>query len=537
VSDTADAGLHGLPISRRVMNLANFVTQMARRLPDAIGMAAGDDAWTWREIDGRVSALASALAARGVRKGDRVLAHSKNCREMVEAMFATFRLGAVWVPTNWRITPRDLAATATHCDVKALLWHEDFPAHAAAVRAAVPGLAVAATLGHVAGEPSVAELMAGHRGEQFRNADVNHDDPCWFFQTSGTTGRSKSAVLTHGQMAFVLNNHLCDLMPGTTERDVSLVVAPLSHGAGLHLLTQVARGAKTVLMQGDKFEARQAWRLVEQHRVTNLFTVPTIVKVLVEDPAVDEFDRSSLRYLIYAGAPMYRADQKAALRKLGKVIVQYFGLGEFTGNITVLPAELHEADDDAPGARIGTCGFERTGVQVSIQDETGREVPDGETGEICVCGPAMFAGYWLDAQANEQAFRDGWFRTSDLGRIDAQGFLYITGRASDMYISGGSNIYPKELEEKILMHPAVGEACVLGWPDPFWGEVGVAVCVAKAGQRIDEQELLAWLGAQVASYKVPKRVIVWDEMPKSAYGKITKKLVRDALEQRGGPGR
>jgi len=537
VSHVADDGLKGLPVSRRVMNLANFLSQVARRLPDAVGMAEGDEAWTWREIDARVSALAAALAAQGVAKGDRVLAHSKNGREMVEAMYATFRLGAVWVPTNWRITPADLAATATHCAVKALLWHEDFPAHAAAVHEAVPDLALAATFGRVSGEPSLAEMMEAHLGRPFRNADVSYDDPCWFFQTSGTTGRSKSAVLTHGQMAFVLNNHLCDLMPGTTERDASLVVAPLSHGAGLHLMTQVVRGAKTVLMQGDKFEARQAWQLVQRHRVTNLFTVPTIVKVLVEDPSVDEFDHSSLRHVVYAGAPMYRADQKAALGKLGKVLVQYFGLGEFTGNITVLPAALHEADDDAPGARIGTCGIERTGVQVSIQDDAGREVPDGETGEICVCGPAMFAGYWRNPEANAQSFRDGWFRTGDLGRLDAQGFLYITGRASDMYISGGSNIYPKEIEEKILMHPAVAEACVLGWPDPFWGEIGVAVCVPKAGQRIDEQELLAWLGPRVASYKVPKRVVVWPELPKSAYGKITKKLIRDTLEQRGGPGR
>ena len=201
---------------------------------------------------------------------------------------------------------------------------------------------------------------------------------------------------------------------------------------------------------------------------------------MVEHPAVDKYDHSSLRFIIYAGAPMYREDQKAALKKLGKVLVQYFGLGEVTGNITVLPPTLHDPED-GPHARIGTCGFERTGMQVSIQDDDGRELKPFETGEICVIGPAVFAGYYDNPEANAKAFRDGWFRTGDLGHMDEEGFVYITGRASDMYISGGSNIYPREVEEKILTHPAIGEVAVLGVPDPFWGEVGVAVCVAREG--------------------------------------------------------
>ena len=356
--------------------------------------------------------------------------------------------------------------------------------------------------------------------------------PAGSFFTSGTTGRPKASVLTHGQMAFVVNNHICDLMPGLSHRDASLVVAPLSHGAGVHQLIQASRGVKSVLLSSERFDVDEAWRLVERWRVTNMFTVPTIVKLLTEHPSVDLYDRSSLQHVIYAGAPMYREDQKHALRVLGPVLVQYFGLGEVTGNITVLPPELHEAED-GPGDRAGTCGYDRTGMQVSIQDESGRELAPFETGEICVCGVAVFAGYYDNAEANAKSFRDGWFRTGDLGHLDAEGFLFITGRASDMYISGGSNVYPREVEEKVLTHPGVAEVAIVGVPDATWGEVGVAVCVLRDGVGVSEADVLAWLDGKVSRYKMPKRVLFWDALPKSAYGKITKKDVRGALEARG----
>jgi fatty-acyl-CoA synthase len=333
-------------------------------------------------------------------------------------------------------------------------------------------------------------------------------------------------------MAFVVTNHLADLVPGATERDASLVVAPLSHGAGVHQLVLGARGAPSILMPTDRFDIEEAYRLIERHRVTNLFTVPTILKMLAEHPAAERYDHTSLRHVIYAGAPMYREDQKTALRRLGPVIVQYFGLGEVTGNITVLPPALHTAED-GPEVRIGTCGFERTGMQVQIQDDEGRELPRGQTGEICVIGPAVFAGYHDNPEANAKAFRDGWFRTGDLGHMDEAGFLYVTGRASDMYISGGSNIYPREIEEKILTHPAIAEVAVVGVPDPTWGEVGIAVCVPREGASVSEIELVAFLAPEMARYKMPKRILFWDALPKSGYGKVPKRLVRDELEARG----
>jgi fatty-acyl-CoA synthase len=520
------------PVSKRVMNLANFLHQAARRHRNEIGFVWGGATWTWGDLARRVDAMAAALIAKGIGKGDRVLVQSKNCNQMFESMFACFQLGAIWVPANFRQTPDEVAYLAQSSGASALICHRDFPEHVAAVREAAPDIRSVISIGSSEFGEEYDALVARYSGESVPMATVEHDDPCWFFFTSGTTGRPKAAVLTHGQMAFVVTNHLCDLMPGTTHQDASLVVAPLSHGAGVHQLTQVARGVKTVLLSSERFDIDEAWKLVEQWRITNLFTVPTIVKLLTEHPSVDRHDHSSLRYVIYAGAPMYREDQKHALRKLGKVLVQYFGLGEVTGNITVLPPALHESDD-GPDVKIGTCGYERTGMQVSIQDEQGREVAAGETGEICVCGPAVFAGYYNNPDANAKAFRDGWFRTGDLGHVDEEGYLYITGRASDMYISGGSNVYPREIEEKILTHPAVAEVAILGVPDRTWGEVGVAVCVRRPQAEVGESELLAWMEGKVARYKIPKRVFFWEALPRSAYGKITKKDIRAELESRG----
>lgn len=513
------------PVSTRVMNLATFLAQAARRDPDGVALVMGDARWTWAEWDARTDALAHALQTRfGLRKGDRVMCQSQNCMEMMQAMFAVWRAGGVWVPANFRQTPDEVAYLTEASGATVMFCNAAFPDHAAAcgITTLVFG---AADFG-----PSVDGITADHLGQRPQVAAVDRDDPCWFFFTSGTTGRPKASVLTHGQMAFVVTNHLADLMPGLTGADASLVVAPLSHGAGVHQLTQVARGVKTVLLPTERFDVAQVWDLVRDWRVSTMFTVPTILKLLVEHPSTVGADTSSLRYVIYAGAPMYRVDQQRALNTLGSVLVQYFGLGEVTGNITVLPAHLHQAED-GPTARIGTCGHARTGIEIQIQDEQGREVAPGETGEICCIGPAVFAGYYQNPEANAKSFRDGWFRTGDLGHMDDQGFVYITGRQSDMFISGGSNVYPREIEEKILTHPAIREVAVLGLPDPLWGEIGWAVCVANAP--VTEAELAAFLDGKLSRYKMPKRFLFWDSLPKSAYGKITKKMIREEIEARG----
>ena len=527
----------------QVMNLGQLLAQTARLFPEHIGLIHGERQWAWREIDARVNAMVSALRAMGLNAGDAILVQSRNNLQMFESCWATFRLGGVWVPTNFRLTPPEVAYLGASSGAVAMIAEDIFAPHVDAVRAASPALAHVVWIDSAREQPleqgrdpehEYETLVQQHLGQHEPAAIVTADQPLWFFYTSGTTGRPKAGVLTHGQMAFVVANHLGDLIPGTTENDRSIAVAPLSHGAGIHALLNVARGAATVLMPSEKLDPAVFWQLVERHRVSNLFTVPTIVKLLVEHEAVDRHDHSSLRHMIYAGAPMYRADQKLALQKLGKVLVQYFGLGEVTGCITVLPPKMHSADDADPNANIGSCGRPRTGMEVAILDASLQPVPTGTVGEICCRGPAVFAGYHGNEEATAKALRGGWFHTGDLGRLDERGLLYITGRESDMYISGGSNVYPREVEEVLLTHPGVAEVAVLGVPDAKWGEVGIAVVVRREGtEPIDQAALLAHLEGRCARYRWPRQVLFWDALPKSGYGKVTKMEIRRLLVERG----
>jgi len=517
------------------MNLGRLLTHTARLFPDHPALIQGEHVWTWSQINGRVNAMVSALRRLGLKKGDRILLQSRNNLQTFENSWTAFKLGCVWVPTNFRLTPPEVAYLGASSGAVAMIVEECFHAHTDAVKAESANLKHVLVIGSPrSGELSYEALISEHLGAVDAEETVSYDDPLWFFYTSGTTGKPKAGILTHGQMAFVVNNHLADLIPGTTEQDCSIAVAPLSHGAGIHALLNVARGAATVLMPSEKLDPASFWQAVERHRVTNMFTVPTIIKMLVEHPAVDEYDHSALRYVIYAGAPMYRADQKLALQKLGQVLVQYFGLGEVTGNITVLPREMHSADDASPNANIGSCGRPRVGMEVAVLNDKLEPVATGEIGEICCRGPAVFAGYHGNSEASAKALRGGWFHTGDLGRLDARGLLYITGRESDMYISGGSNVYPREVEEVLLTHPGVAEIAILGVPDEKWGEIGVAVVVRRKGSpAVDAPQLLGHLDGRCAKYRWPRHFVFWDEMPKSGYGKIVKKDIKKLLIERG----
>jgi fatty-acyl-CoA synthase len=507
----------------QVMNLGNLLTQTAQKFPLHMGFIHADNQHTWAELNKRVDALAHRLRAMGIRAGDRILVQLTNGLPLFESAFVAFKLGAVWVPVNFRLTPSEVGFIAESSGASLMITHSMFAEHASSVQAASPAVQILRVDGGL-----YEDVAACDHGE-FAAVEVEYNHPLWFFFTSGTTGRPKAAVLTHGQMAFVVTNHLADLLPGLNEDDFSLVLAPLSHGAGIHALVNVARGAASVLLASDSLQCDAAYAAIERYRITNMFTVPTILKRIAEDPAAERYDHSSLKHVIYAGAPMYRADQERALAVLGPVLVQYFGLGEVTGNITVLRTDEHTEDS---GALLGTCGSARVGMEVGILDENGCKVPVGEQGEICTRGPAVFAGYWNNPEANEKAFKYGWFHTGDLGRMDSRGFVTITGRQSDMFISGGSNVYPREIEEALLMHSQIQEAVVFGVPDESWGEAGVAILVLRPGASLDAESVLVHLKDRIAKYKWPRVIQFWPALPKSAYGKLVKKDIREEYFRR-----
>ncbi|MEO9322755.1 AMP-binding protein [Nocardioides sp. C4-1] len=512
-------------IAQRTTNLATLLRQTAARLPDETALVRGDVRWTWRHLDDRVDALAEALTQQGIGDGDVVMLHAPNARDYLTVMFATWRVGAVITPTNAKLTPSEVRRLADVVRPDLLVVEEGADGHVDAL-----GLP-AWTLSDGPGTdvlPHVGALVEKHLGARVADALVDVGQPCWFFFTSGSSGRPKAAVLTHDHMAFVVTNHIADLMPGLGVDDATLVLAPLSHGAGVHVLTHVARGAGVVLLPGESLDAEEAWRLVAEHRVSTMFTVPTILNRLVA-AVDDDTDHSSLRYVVYAGAPITRRDQARAFDVLGPVVEQYYGLCEVTGAITVLPPALHADVPTHEG--IVTAGYARTGMTITVQDPDGRILAPGERGEICVVGPATFRGYLDHDEANERSFRDGWFRTGDLGVLDGSGWLFITGRASDMYISGGSNIDPREVEEKILAHPQVRAVGVVGAPDAAWGEVGYAVAVVDDGLGADE--LLAWCREHMARYKAPKVVHLVDQLPTTAYGKVTTPVLRTLLQDAG----
>jgi fatty-acyl-CoA synthase len=519
----------------QVMNLGRLLAQTAKLYPNHVGLVQGEKQWTWAQLNARVNAMAFALQSMGIVKGDKILTQSRNNLQMFESCWVAFTLGCVWVPTNFRLTPSEVAFLSSSSGASVMICEAVFFSHIDAAKESTTTLQHIITIGQArVNEHSYETLVVENLGSTATEATVTYDDPLWFFYTSGTTGKPKAAILTHGQMAFVVTNHLADLIPGTDENDCSIAVAPLSHGAGIHALLNVARGARTVLMPSEKLEPDTFWQLVERHRITNLFTVPTIVKILVEHESVDRYDHASLRYMIYAGAPMYRADQKLALQKLGKVLVQYFGLGEVTGCITVLPPNMHSIDDTDANANIGSCGIPRTGMEVAILNADLTPVNAGEVGEICCRGPAVFAGYHDNRQATEKALLGGWFHTGDLGRLDERGLLYITGRQSDMYISGGSNVYPKEIEEVLLTHEGVAEVAIVGMPDAKWGEVGVAVIVRRDQHpNLAPEQLLNHLENRCARYRWPRHFVFWPALPKSGYGKVAKKDIKALLEEQG----
>jgi acyl-CoA synthetase (AMP-forming)/AMP-acid ligase II len=331
-------------------------------------------------------------------------------------------------------------------------------------------------------------------------------------------------MLTHAVLVFEVLGMLADFFPLGPEH-VGIHAAPLTHGSGHVGLVFTAKGCGQVILSRSGFDPLGFLTLVERHRVNALFLVPTIIKLVVEHPDVDAFDLSSLRWVFYGGSPMYVEDLRRAVGKLGPIFIQGFGQTESPMTGTYLPATEH--DLDGPNAhRLMSCGRVRTGIELRILDAQDQELPSGEIGEICLRGGSVMKGYWRRPDDTAETLRSGWLHTGDLGMMDRDGYVYILDRSKDMVISGGLNIYPREIEELLLQHPAIAEACVFGVPDAKWGEALAAHLVMRADVSITEAEVLAHLGERAAGYKKPKQIRFVEALPRTSYGKIDKKAVR-----------
>ncbi len=462
--------------------------------PDRVALVDGETGvrWTYRELHRRVLRRAAWLRdAHGVRPGDRVAWLAGNRLELFETLFACARLGAILVPVNWRLAPPEVAYVLSHCAPRHVIDEERFA-----------GSFALADVGPLPVVPAFA---------------ANDATPLLILYTSGTTGRPKGATLTHGSVSWnSLNTTVaCDLRAD----DSTVTFTPLFHTGALNVLSLplLHRGGKVVLF--SRFDPAAVLCAVERERVSILFGVPTTYEMLRDEAAFAGSDLSSVRFALCGGAPcpLGLIDDYA---RRGVVFRQGYGLTEVGPNCFSLPPE------DAV-RKAGTVGFPVMHCEARIVDAEGRDVAPGEVGELWLRGPHVCGGYWEDPEATAAARRDGWWATGDLFSVDDEGYYRVVGRKKEMFISGGENVYPAEVEQAILQHPRVKEAAVVGVPDTRWGEVGWAY-VAPA--EIDGEELRRFLEGRLARYKLPKRVIALDALPRNATGKVVRAALGALVE-------
>jgi fatty-acyl-CoA synthase len=494
------------------LTLGRWIRDRALVTPARVAIEHGGQTTTYAELDARSERLADALVRLGLRRGDRVASLTRNRPEHVELFFACAKAALVLAPMSWRLTPPELAYQLGHAAPAALFVEPqmDSPARAALdLTAARPRRLTLAR----AGLDALAES-----GGNVPSQPPADDDDLLLLYTSGTTGRPKGARVTH-RNCFWTNLSL-DRVAGLSEADVVLQVLPQFHVAGWNVQPLLAwwKGATVVLE--SSFDPARALDLIERRRITTMMGVPANYLLMAADRRFGDADLTSLRQPVVGGAPV----PEQLLRTWGErgvAIVQGYGLTEASPNVLCLPRE------DAT-RRLGWAGKPYPHIEVALGDPGSSAVVDGPaSGELLVRGPAVFAGYWRDPEATRASLRDGWLRTGDVAERDAEGFYRIRDRLKDMYISGGENVYPAEIEAALHEHPSVADAAVIGVPDERWGEVGVAIVVLRPEATADERDLLAHCRARLAGFKVPHAVHFADELPRSAAGKLLKRELRE----------
>lgn len=500
------------------MNLANWLVKTACLDPDRPALFNGSTCCAnYAEFAARAAAIGAYLQTElDVRKGDRVALCLPNCTEYLEILYGIWFAGAVVVPINAKLHKKEAAWIITDAGAKVVF--------------------TAATLDLNA---NVRSISTSDKTFQtlYKTTPLTspiptaQDDLVWLFYTSGTTGKPKGVMLTSGNITAMTLSYFADVDEVHSE-DAALYAAPMSHGAGLYNFMHVIRGARHVVPLSGGFDADEILTLAPKLQNVSMFAAPTMVRRLVECAKVRGTDGDGIRTIVYAGGPMYLADIIEAVDVMGPRFVQILGQGECPMAITVL-SRTHVSDRSHPRwrQRLAGVGVAQSVTSVQICDAQGVEVPTGEVGEICVSGLPVMAGYWQNPKASAETIVDGWLKTGDMGAMDADGFITLHDRAKDVVISGGSNIYPREVEEVLLQHPDVSEVSVVGKPDAEWGEVVVAFIV---GDQADAAELDGFCLEQIARFKRPKLYRFVAELPKNNYGKVLKTDLRKQLETEDG---
>jgi len=509
------------------MNIAAWLDRNARTFPDRPALARGTAVHAdFRLWAGRVRRLAGALLGPlGCRPGDCAAIVMRNQPEYLEAQFGIWHAGLCAVPVNARLHPSEFHYILEHSESRVAFVSPDLAESVAPLAEKIPTLERVV----VAPGPEWTRLL-----EEESERDLvarAPTDPAWLFYTSGTTGRPKGAVLTHRNLLVATLSYFADI-DFVTPEDSVLQAAPLSHGAGLYGLPIIAKAGCSVIPESGHFDGDEVARLLARWPNMSFFAAPTMVTRLIANPAFAAADYRNLKTIIYGGAPMYVEDLKRALDLLGPKLQQIYGQGEAPMTITGLSKAMH-ADRDHPRweARLGSAGIARTDVEVRVVDAEDRDVPVGETGEVLARGDVVMAGYWKNEAATREALRGGWLHTGDVGAFDEEGFLTLKDRSKDVIISGGANIYPREVEEVLLRHPAVAEVSVVGRPDREWGESVVAFVVKRPEAALSEAELDALCLSSIARFKRPKEYVFLDALPKNNYGKVLKTELRKRFER------
>ena len=506
------------------MNLATWVERNGRRFREQAALAVGGRVHaSWGEFAARTAAGAAGLRNDlGLLPGDRVAIVMGNRPEYLEVLYAVWHAGLVAVPVNARLHRDEIAYVLADSGSAVVVTDDEHAGDVEPLIGTVEGLRAAVRAPGEQWDRLTAWLP-------MLVVERAPDDPAWLFYTSGTTGRPKGAVLTHRNLLMMSLSYFADIDP-VGPQDCVLHAAPLSHGAGLYGLPHVARGAVSVFLESGSLDGHQLAVLLERWSGMSFFAAPIMVKRLAGDAAVAGADLSRLKTIIYGGAPMYLADLEAALEVFGPCLSQIYGQGESPMTITALSKADHaERDHPRWRDRMQSVGFPRTDVEVRVVDDEGRPLSVGEAGEVVVRGDVLMSGYWNQPVATAETVRDGWLFTGDVGSLDDDGYLTLRDRSKDLIISGGMNIYPREVEEALLCHPMVAAAAVVGRPDPEWGEAVVAFVVMTGGARPPVEDLDRACLERIARFKRPKEYRFVESLPTSSYGKVLKRELRELL--------